>query len=149
MNELTETQVNELLTQASSENIERLESRMLAEDQVEIPVEEAFVNGMYVRRIMIPAGTLLTGRVHKWPYVDIMLDGDISVVTPDGQKRLTGHNVLEGVAGRKRAGYAHADTHWVSVHRTDLVEDDMHEQLTFFSVSEYAHWQTKLLEATQ
>lgn len=106
--------IHTALAEAVNERIEELEAVMLECEQVEIPVEHLFVNGMYARKIVIPAGTMLTGRVHKFGYVDIMLSGDISVATPDGVKRMTGYNILEGKPGRKRAGYAHEDTHWVS-----------------------------------
>jgi hypothetical protein len=79
---------------------------------------------MYVREITIPKGTILTGAVHKFDYVDIMLSGDIAVATPDGMKRLTGINIMAGPAGRKRAGYAYEDTRWLTVHKTDATTSE-------------------------
>lgn len=150
---LTTDQAHELLADCVNERIELVESAMLELDQVEIPVTESFANGMYTRQIMIPKGTLLTGMVHKFPYVDIMLAGDIEVATPDGIKRLTGHNVLQGFAGRKRMGYAWEDTDWVTVHRTDqFSEGEMVELLTLPRVGDWKEWfdgQVALLEQKQ
>lgn len=141
---LTEAQIHDLIGGAMTDKIEALEGFMVDQEQVEIPVQEGLRNGMYTREIVIPAGTLLTGRVHKFPYVDIMLSGDITVATPDGVKRLTGPNVCEGIPGRKRAGFAHADTRWVTVHRTDQVElDGMIEHLTFFGMRDFRLWQDR------
>jgi hypothetical protein len=120
------------------DRIEEMEAIMMEHDQVNIPVEHLFVNGMYARTIVIPADTILTGRVHKFGYVDIMLQGDITVATPEGVKRFTGYNVFEGVAGRKRAGYAHKDTYWVTVHRTDVTEPvGIEDHLTTMTVAEF------------
>ncbi len=144
MSELTERQVNELLADAMVERIEEMESMMLEEEQVEMPVTDRFVSGMYVRQIMIPKDTLLTGRVHLGDYVDIMLSGDISVATPDGVKRMTGHNVMIGPKGRKRAGYAHEDTHWVTIHNCPVKSGDEYvNDYTVFGMKEY----NRLLEA--
>lgn len=131
-------EVHRLMTDQAVSNIEALEEVLLEHEQVEIPTAEHFINGMYGREIVIPAGAMITGRVYKEGYLDIMLSGDISVATPQGLKRLTGTHVMEAPPGRKRAGYAHADTHWITVHRTDQFEPgDMLDQLTFFSRADY------------
>lgn len=127
------------------EKIEHMEDSLLEMPQVEIPVESLFVNGMYARKILIPKDTILTGRVHLAGYVDIMLSGDITVATPEGAKRFTGFNIFEGKQGRKRAGYAHEDTHWVTVHRTEIKDpDEFVSAMTVFNMTKY-----NLLEATK
>lgn len=137
MSEIAEV-LNELLDNSP---IEQLQELMLTQPQVEIPVTETFVNGMYIREIVILADTLLIGRVHKYAYVDIMLYGDIHVATPDGIKHLTGSNRMAGIPGRKRAGYAVADTGWITVHRTDLVKpDEMVDEITFINMADYNLW---------
>lgn len=122
------------------EKIEELERQIELQPQIEVPVCEEFINGMYVRRIMIPEGSILTGRVHKYDYVDIMLSGDILIATPEGAKRLSGYNLCDGKAGRKRIGYALDSTEWITVHRTDIESDRMEEHLTFYSLPEYEVW---------
>lgn len=135
---LSEIEVNTMLADAIVERIESMESVMLECDQVEIPVKSSSSNKMYTRQITIPKGTLLTGRVHLFDYVDIMLAGDITIATPEGAKRFTGHNVFEGKAGRKRAGYAHEDTYWVTVHNTEITDDDeFYTLLTASTMQDY------------
>lgn len=130
--------VQALMAEVVVDRIEALEAIALQHDQVEIPPVEHFVNGMYGREILIPAGTMITGRVYREGYLDIMLSGDISVATPQGLKRVTGTHVMEAPPGRKRAGYAHADTHWITVHRSDQFHPgDMLDRLTFFSRDQY------------
>jgi hypothetical protein len=121
---LSDEAISELLSGKVNEKIEKMESELLTLDQIHMPVEHRFINGMYVREITIPKGTILTGAVHKFDYVDIMLSGDIAVATPDGMKRLTGINIMAGPAGRKRAGYAYEDTRWLTVHKTDATTSE-------------------------
>lgn len=147
---LSEEAINELLSGKVNEKIEALESHLLALDDIRtdtdlfilekrtMPVEHRFINGMYAREITIPKGTLLTGAVHKFDYVDIMLSGDIAVATPDGVKRLKGINIMEGPAGRKRAGYAYEDTRWLTVHKTDATTSEgIEDVLTVRTIAEF------------
>ena len=124
--------------------INALELAMLQEDQVPIDVNHRFNGGIYAREITIPKGTLLTGRIHKFDHFDIMLSGDISVSTDTGEvKRLTGLNIMEGKAGKKRAGYAHEDTHWITFHcAEERNPEEMYEFLTcgsFEELEEFNH----------
>jgi len=138
MNELSIEEINSLLSNSVVDRIEAMESAMIQCEQVEIQVKSFSLNGMYAREILIPKGTLLTGRVHLFDYVDIMLSGDITVATDEGAKRFTGDNVFQGVAGRKRAGYAHEDTRWITVHNTEITDDDdFYNVLTAQTVSDY------------
>lgn len=113
-----------------------LERLMLTQEQIPIPVNHRFSGDMYSREIMIPKGTLLTGRIHKFDHFDIMLSGDITVSTDDGgTKRLTGLNIMEGKAGKKRAGIAHEDTHWITFHSAE--ERDPEEMLEFLTCGSF------------
>ena len=88
--------------------------------QVEIPVNHYIHGGMYGREITIPKGTVITGQLYKFDHLDVMISGDITVSTDTGEtKRLTGFNLFKGMAGKKRAGYAHEDTHWITFHSFD------------------------------
>ena len=85
--------------------------------QVEIPVHHHIHGEMYAREITIPKGTVITGQLYKFDHFDVMVDGDITVSTDTGEtKRLTGFNLFKGMSGKKRAGYAHEDTRWITFH---------------------------------
>lgn len=84
-------------------------------EQVDLPIEHHFAPGIYMRRMFIPAGVCLTGKIHKHEHLNICT-GDLSVVTEEGIKRLTGQHILLSPAGVKRVGFAHSDTTWVTVH---------------------------------
>ena len=85
--------------------------------QIDIPVTHHIHGGMYGREITIPKGAVITGQIYKFDHFDIMISGDITVSTDTGEtKRLTGFNIFKGLSGKKRAGYAHEDTRWVTFH---------------------------------
>lgn len=118
--------------------------------QVEIPVRHVVHGGMYAREITIPKGTILTGQIYKFDHLDIMISGDITVSTDTGDiKRLTGYNCLEGLSGKKRAGYAHKDTTWITVHPYDFSEngDDIQEFLTAKSFEELSLFESQVNQA--
>lgn len=117
-----EKQIAELLAKYC---IQDIEDHLLKEEQEDLDLNESIVNGMYVRKILIPAGTVLISKVWLEPYLDIMVSGDITVFTEYGTKRLTGLNIMPGRKLRKRVGVSHEDTLWITVHRTDSI--DVHE----------------------
>lgn len=114
------------------QQVERLQAAILELPQVVLPVEHVISGGMYARTITIPAGTALTGAVHKTDHLCVCM-GDIEVLTDDGPRRLTGLHVLVGRAGVKRAVYTHEDTRWTTICRTSLtdiaaIEDELVEE---------------------
>lgn len=131
------------------ESIQTLEHEMLKQPQVEFDVKHRFHGGMYAREILIPKGTLLTGRIHKFDHFDVMISGDITVSTDDGEvKRLTGYNVFQGNTGKKRAGYAHEDTLWITFHcAEERNPEEMYEFLTCGSFEELEQFQLMLEQA--
>lgn len=93
--------------------------------QIDIPVKHHIHGGMYGREITIPKGSIITGQIYKFDHFDIMISGDITVSTDSGEtKRLTGFNVFKGMSGKKRAGYAHEDTQWITFHPFDGADGD-------------------------
>ncbi|MEE9223101.1 MAG: SET domain-containing protein-lysine N-methyltransferase [Nitrosomonadaceae bacterium] len=104
------------------EKIEALEAEWLKLPQIEIPVKEYFAAGMYAREITIPADTFLTGELYLDNHFDLMISGDITVSSNDGIKRLTGFNFMESFPGKKRAGYTHSETHWMTFNRVDTYD---------------------------
>ena len=102
-------------------NVHRLESEMLAFEQVNCDLSHHVIGGMYARSGMIPAGHTLVGATHKTDHISVLF-GDVSITTDEGVKRLTGHHVLPTLAGMKRAIYAHADTLMTTVCKTTKVE---------------------------
>lgn len=92
----------------------------LPDDQkTEFPVEHILLDGMYTRKLFIPKGSILIGKIHKKSCINIVASGDISVMTETGAKRVQAGYTLISPAGIQKVGYAHADTVFINVFRTD------------------------------
>lgn len=103
--------------------IDRLESMMKqSEGQVELGPVHYFAKGLYAREIRIPKGTLLTGKIHKHEHLNIISQGEISVLTENGPQRIKAPCTIISQPGTKRVGYAHEDTVWTTIHATDETE---------------------------
>lgn len=118
-------------SRAQREKVERLEDAISQYPQVECPVWHHFAPGLYARKMLIRKGTVLTGAVHKTEHLCI-ISGDIEVTTDEGVRRITdAHAIITSKPGAKRAGYAHEDTYWTTVHATDETDlDKLVEELT-------------------
>lgn len=114
--------------------------------QVDIPVKHYIHGGMYAREITIPKDTYITGQLYKFNHFDVMISGDITVSTDTGErKRLTGYNVFEGLSGKKRAGYAHEDTTWITFHVAEGDNgDDIQKAITVESFEELENFYLEL-----
>lgn len=83
-----------------------------------------FAPGVYVRELFIPAGTVLTGAIHRFEVMNILVSGSIRVTTDEGVQTLTGPMVFNSKAGSKKAGYAITDVVFLNVHPTNLTDVD-------------------------
>lgn len=109
--------------------------------QVELPTRHCFGNKVYVREMTAPKGVIIIGKMHKYKQVNIVVKGDISVLTEDGWKRLKAGDMFESPAGIKRAGYTHEETVWTTICGTEETDiDKAEDQLTIGSYQEFLQY---------
>lgn len=110
--------------------VQALEAAMLREPGVYVsggerdidelcPVKHHFSQGVYAREMFIPKGTVLTGKIHKYTQLNIMSQGELSVLTEEGIKRVKAPFTIVSPPGTKRIAYAHEDTIWTTIHGTE------------------------------
>lgn len=86
-------------------------------DMRECPLKHSFVDGIYVREILIPKGTVLTGKIHRHEHPNFLMSGDVTVVTEGGGlERLKAPQAMISAPGTKRVVIANEDTIWITVH---------------------------------
>ena len=127
MNDITVIKPKELSTR---EKVNALEAMMRQMGPVEFPVAHHFGPGVYARELFIPKGSLIVGKIHKYPQINIMSCGDLSVLTEEGIQRVQAPFTIVSPAGTKRIAYAHEDTVWTTIHGThetdlDKIESDL------------------------
>jgi hypothetical protein len=84
--------------------------------QAVMPLVHMFTDGLYVRQIEIPAGTLLTSMEHTTEHPFVILSGVIDVISCFEKIQYTGPCVGITKPGTKRVLFAHSDTVWLTFH---------------------------------
>ena len=107
---------------------------------VDLPVKHYFSQGVYARELFIPKGIVLTGKIHKYSQLNIMSQGEMSVLTEDGIKRVKAPFTIVSPPGTKRVAYAHEDTIWTTIHGTD--ETDLEKIEAHFIAQNEAEYVT-------
>lgn len=110
------------------EDVWALQTSMLNMPQFEPPTEHIFHGGMYCRKMSIPAGCTLVGKVHKKEHFFALASGSICVTTDEGPQLLTGFKLLSSYPGTKRAIHAVSDSVFMTFHATDLTDVEQVEQ---------------------
>lgn len=131
------------------DRIVSFEQTILQGEQVEIPVTQYFCNGTYVREITIPAGVILTGKIHKHACLSVVLTGKMEVITDQGPKIIEAPLVYESPAGVKRAGRCLEECRWLTIHPWDgpeLNEYQMAGQLTVDTFEQLDQYQQEQLQ---
>lgn len=128
------------------ERVFEIEEALRKLPPAEIPERHYFSPGVYAREITIPAGTVLTGKIHKYAQLNILSKGEMSVLTEDGMKRVRAPFTIVSPPGTKRVAYVHEDAVWTTIHGTDetdlakieahFIAQDEQEYLTFCKVLE-------------
>lgn len=91
----------------------------LPSSQKEFEVTHHVSDGVYTRKLFIPKGQLLVGKIHKKSCMNIVAMGDITVITETGSARVKAGYTVQSPAGLMKIGYAHEDTIFINVFRTD------------------------------
>ena len=95
---------------------------------VDAPVTNHFAHGVYGREVFVPAGSTLTGHIHKFTNMNVLLSGEMSVLTEEGIQTVSAGFVVVSPPGTKRVAHAHTDCRWLTVHGTHETEIDVIER---------------------
>lgn len=109
----------------------RLEAEIAAMPQVELETVHHFSPGLYARELRIPAGVVLTGKIHRTEHINVVSAGRMVVYSEDGGVReICAPFTFISKPGAKRVGIALEDTVWTCFHATsetdlDKLESDL------------------------
>jgi len=106
------------------QKVEQLEREIAQLEPIECPVVHHFAPGLYAREMTIPAGTILTGAVHKTEHLSIISAGRIAFTTDEGVKEVSAPYTFVSKPGAKRAGVAIETTVWTTLHVTTETDLD-------------------------
>lgn len=86
----------------------------------DLPPIHHFATGLYARTMVVPAGMLLIGMVHRAQHLSILSAGSISVWSAGSNEvqHFEAPHILTAAPGACRIGYTHTDTVWTTIHAT-------------------------------
>jgi len=112
------------------EEIERLQHEMIKMPQAELETEHYFSGGMYCRKLIRPAGTLIVGKVHKKDHFFMCAKGQIIAWSEKGMVTLNEGDLICSKAGTKRVTLAVTDAVGITFHVTDKTDlDEIEKEL--------------------
>jgi hypothetical protein len=91
-------------------------------------VEHLFADGLYCRKYPMPAGQLAVTKIHAKQHF-IVICGDATIWTSQGQRRVVGFHCMRTEPGTKRVIFAHADTLFVTFHATTETDPERAEDI--------------------
>lgn len=130
--------------------LETIEAKMLTLPQVDVPLRHSFAPGVYMRQVLMPAGSLILGHCHKTEHFNIVLTGK-ALVLIDGQTYAieAPYAFKSGVNVRKLL-YIVEDMVWATIHPTDETDLGKLEELLIDKSQTYLeHEKLKGLEQFQ
>lgn len=80
------------------------------------PLEHFFTDGIYSRKITIPQGVTLIGKIHKHEHPIFLISGHLLLRTESGDFNLHGPQFLISKPGEQRIAYAVTEIEWITVH---------------------------------
>ena len=92
--------------------------------QAECPVTHHFAPNCYIREIFIPKDTYLIGKIHATEHFNIVLAGNVTVITAEGAEHYSAPHTFVSTSGVQKLIYTHDDCVWQTVHVTDSTDID-------------------------
>lgn len=136
---------------------ERLKNPLDGDDLTPIDINECtnhyFANGAYVREIDVPANSLLVGRIHKHETINILLEGEITVIDEDGSRHdLKAPHVFIAKPGNQKAAICKTKVRWLNSFACKTTDpQEAIELLTCETIQDYEDFlsQDKRIEVKQ
>ena len=135
--------MNNLAEQGNTPAILALEQAMLASfDQEALKsqtdTQHYQIKGVYARTMFVPAGMLVTGKIHNFESIGILAQGTMRITNGETSVLVSAPYIAVDKPGIKRLGYAETDCTFISVHRTDAEEiSDIEDELVSDTFEEY------------
>lgn len=135
--------MNNLAEQGNTPAILAIEQAMLASfDQealkAQTDTQHYQIKGVYARTMFVPAGMLVTGKIHNFESIGILAQGTMRITNGETSVLVSAPYISVDKPGIKRLGYAETDCTFISVHRTDAEEiTDIEDELVSDTFEEF------------
>lgn len=133
---------NGVTKQDIREGIADLEAKLLALPNHTTEAEQLmhhFTDGVYARTVLMRAGELLTGKIHKHEHLVIVSSGRARVVSEEfGAKDIIAPCIFKSPPGVKRALLILEDCVWTTIHKNSDNEENVAELEKRYVTTDYS-----------
>jgi hypothetical protein len=127
--------MNDVIHRENDQAVDQLEALMLEQGElVDCPLVHRFTDGMYIRQIFMPKGTLITSKIHKTQHPYTVSLGAVAVSIDGGDwERIVAPYTGITNPGTRRILYILEDCIWTTYHPlpdmkseyNDLIDGDL------------------------
>lgn len=128
MSELVKPEGRELDTLSIREGIHSLEAKVreCADAFDTLDVMHHFTDGIYCRTVLMRAGEIIVGKIHKREHIVVVSAGRAQVISEEfGSKDIVAPMVFKSPPGVKRALLILEDMVWTTIHKNSTNTEDM------------------------
>ncbi len=120
-----------IMMKSGSTRIEKVEERLIQEEQVDCPVVHHFSPGVYVREITMPKDSVIVGHKHNTKHLNIVSKGSCILVDLDTEEKthIEAPYTFESEAGVRKVLYIVEECVWSTVHVTEETDLDKIEEI--------------------
>jgi hypothetical protein len=118
-----------VIARSNDNVIDELEAVILSNfDVVDCPVKHIFTNGMYIREIFMPAGSLITSKIHKTEHPYTVSYGVVAVSIDGGDwDQITAPYTGITKPGTRRVLYVIEDCIWTTYHPLEDMKSEFND----------------------
>lgn len=134
----------------SINTVEAVEKLILAQPQIDIQTNHYLAGGVYEREIIVPAGSIVTGKIHLTEHLAKLVTGTMSIFSDRTRGTFTGPVTFVSTPGEKRVGYAHDDVVFSTFHAVGELDDinEIESLLVVDTTDEYEQYMLGQLTKT-
>ena len=90
-----------------------------------LPIKHYFMDGVYVREMIMNPGMLVVGAIHKHRHMCFLLQGHLSVASDSGITDYIAPCIFVANPGERRVLYAHEYSVWYNTHKNPSNTEDV------------------------
>jgi hypothetical protein len=90
-----------------------------------LPIKHYFMDGVYVREMIMNPGMLVIGAIHKHRHMCFLLQGHLSVASDSGVTDYIAPCIIVANPGERRVLYAHEYSVWYNTHKNPSNTEDV------------------------
>ena len=119
-----------MIVRENDNRIDELEAAVIQEvdSLIDAPLVHKFTDGMYIREIFMPAGSLWTSKIHKTEHPYVVSYGKVAVsIDADEWYEITAPYTGITTPGTRRVLFILEDCIWTTFHRIDGMKSEFND----------------------